>query len=79
MKHGGAEAILNSKSKFDRCKIPRLVLEELNEEESIRLEEQLLVEDRNLMEEQAKTWGQERLEVRKEDDRDGVKNQEDKE
>ena len=33
MKRGGAGAILNSKSEFYRCKFPRMILEDQDEEE----------------------------------------------
>ena len=51
MLRGGAGSILNSKSEFDRCKIPRHVLEEQDEEEIRKAE---MEEDRELVEEQAR-------------------------
>ena len=38
-RRGGAGMILNSKSEYNRCKIPRLVLEELDEDQ-IRADEE---------------------------------------
>ena len=46
MKRGGAGAILNSKSEFDRCKFPRMILEDQDEEESNSMEEQADAQDK---------------------------------
>ena len=70
MRRGGAGAILNSKSKFDRCRIPRLVLDdkEDSEEEVRRKEEQRLLEDKEAEEEQAEIWSTTRYNERRKDD-----------
>ena len=39
-RRGGQGAVLNSKSEFDRCRIPRLILEEHNQEQIKKLEEE---------------------------------------
>ena len=41
-RRGGAGLILNSKSEYNRCKIPRLVLEELDEEQIKAMEDKEL-------------------------------------
>ena len=68
-RRGGAGAILNSKSEFSRCKIPRLVLEDVDDEEE-QIQEQLDREEytRNV-EEQAEIWGAQALQERKDEDR----------
>ena len=43
-RRGGAGLILNSKSEYNRCKIPRLVLEELDEEQIKAMEDKELEE-----------------------------------
>ena len=70
MRRGGAGAILNSKSKFDRCRIPRLVLDdkEDSEEEVRRKEEQRLLKDKEAVEEQAEIWSTTRYNERRKDD-----------
>ena len=65
MLRGGAGAILNSKSEFDRCKIPRLILQDQDEEEIRKQEEQLLKEDIDSEEEQAEGWRLSKLKERK--------------
>ena len=50
---GGARRILNSKSEYDRCKIPRLVVKEQEED---KLEEKELEKAKRGLEEQAKRW-----------------------
>ena len=62
---GGAGMILNSKYEYDRCRIPRLVLEE---EEEDKLEEQELEVKKKNIKEQAKMWSSEKYnEKRKQD------------
>ena len=69
MRRGGAGAILNSKSEFDRCKIPRLVFEEEEDEEEIRKkQEQDIAREKEIIEEQAAAWGEARYNEMKEDD-----------
>ena len=57
-RRGGAGAILNSKSEFSRCKIPRLVLEEIDEEQAKEQERKDQEEDLARIEEQANIWGE---------------------
>ena len=66
MLRGGAGSILNSKSEFDRCKIPRLILEEQDEEEIRKAENQELERDREALEEQARLWGEQKTNERRE-------------
>ena len=54
MRRGGEGMVLNSKSEFDRCRIPRLQVEEQNEEELRKKEEQELEEDLMVIEEQSR-------------------------
>ena len=70
MRRGFAGAILNSKSEFDRCRIPRLVLDdkEDSEEEVRRKEEQRLLKDKEAVEEQAEIWSTTRYNERRKDD-----------
>ena len=67
-RRGGAGAILNSKSEYSRCKIPRLVLEDVDEEEEQRQEQQDREDYVRMVEEQANCWGATALQERKEDD-----------
>ena len=50
-RRGGEGSILNSKSEFNRCRIPRLVLEEIDEEQADELREAL-----ELLEQCEKAW-----------------------
>ena len=68
MERGGAGSILNSKSEFDRCRIPRLVMEEEDEEQIEKEQEEDLMNTRAAIEQQAKEWGAEAYDRRKEDD-----------
>ena len=68
-RRGGAGAILNSKSEFSRCRIPRLVLEEVDEEQERNQERKVEEEERLWVEEQVEKWGAMALRERKEDDR----------
>ena len=62
---GGAEMILNSKSEFDRCKIPKLVIEEQEED---KLEEKELENAKRGLEEQAKMWSTRKYKEKREQD-----------
>ena len=64
-RRGGAGMILNSKSEYDRCRIPRLVLEEQEED---KLEEQELETTKKNLEEQAKKWSTEKYNEKREQD-----------
>ena len=57
-RRGGAGSILNSKSEYDRCKIPRLVLEEVDEEQIKKDEEQEMREKMKLLDAEEKSWGE---------------------
>ena len=59
-KRGGEGQILNSKAKFDRCKIPRLVVEEQEEKEMEKQMEQELASTKKNIEEQASSWSSEK-------------------
>ena len=55
-----AGQILNSKAEFDRCRIPRLVIEELDEQEIDRMEEQQLKNLREELEKEMEIWTEKR-------------------
>ena len=58
-RRGGASQILNSRSEFNRCHIPRLVVEEEDEdsrEQRLKLEEQTRQEIAKIMEQDDITW-----------------------
>ena len=59
---------MNSKSEFDRCKIPRLQLEQIDEEELRSMGEQELMEDLNTLEEHSRKWSSRKYEERKKKD-----------
>ena len=61
--------ILNSKSEYDRCKIPRLQVEEQKEEEWTVEEQQDLEQAMNEIEEQSRLWSSKKYEERKKDDK----------
>ena len=48
-RRGGAGSILNSISEYDRCKIPRLVLEDIDEEQIKKEDEQEMREKMELL------------------------------
>ena len=68
-RRGGAGSILNSKAEFNRCRIPRLVVEEqdtkLLEEEQLR--EQKELED--FLDSQMEDWGSREIAVREQEDK----------
>ena len=70
---GGQGSILNSKAEFDRCYIPRLVVEEKDtkvmEQEELREHQQIL----ELLEEENKGWRQDKLETRTNRDREEIR------
>ena len=67
-RRGGAGMILNSKSEYDRCKIPRLIVEEeeVTEEQSM---EQQLREVQASIEEQATAWSNTKYKEQRDMDR----------
>ena len=67
-RRGGAGQILNSKSEYDRCHIPRLVVEEIEEEELKKQEEQELEMTMKNIEEQAKVWSNKKYNEKREAD-----------
>ena len=68
-RRGGAGSILNSKSEFDRCRIPRLVVEQEDEEETKKKLEEELQSDMDRIEEQANIWGAKQYSAKQEEDR----------
>ena len=56
--------ILNSKSKFNRCRIPRLIIEEVDEEQTKEQEERELREAIEQLEECERAWESQRLKER---------------
>ena len=68
MRRGGKGMVLNSKSEFERYRIPRLQVEEQNGEELRKKEEQELEEDLNIMEEQSREWSHKKYEERRNND-----------
>ena len=61
-RRGGAGMILNSKSEFDRCKIPRLVIEEQEEIEKLeKLEAEKLQERMTTLDLEEEAWGAEKI------------------
>ena len=69
MRRGGEGSILNSKSEFDRCKIPRLIVEEEDLEQIEREQKEELETRQKEIEEQAEVWQSSAYEKRREDDR----------
>ena len=63
-RRGGAGSILNSRAEFDRCRIPRLVVEEEDREQIDKQDQEDLEEDMNLIEEQARSWEDQTLSQR---------------
>ena len=76
MRRGGACSILNSKSEYDRCKIPRLVLEEEDEVEQKRQGERELQEDLDSIEEHAEAWGRIKFSEKQKEDKQRWSDQE---
>ena len=68
-RRGGGGSILNSKAEFDRCRIPRLVVEAQDQEEVKAMEEQERQEVQELLREQEEEWGSQRLLEREQLDR----------
>ena len=69
-RRGGGGSILNSKAEFDRCKIPRLVVEEQEEEPANAKEEQERKDaQEQILEEQIEEWGSQKLQEREQIDK----------
>ena len=68
-RRGGAGNILNSKSEYDRCRIPRLVLEEQDMEKITEEEEQEIAANCQIVEEQTNLWGSRKFREREQEDK----------
>ena len=66
-RRGGAGKILNSKAEYNRCRIPRLVIEEQDEELMREEEEKEIREAVEQLEEQEKAWGSTRIRAREQE------------
>ena len=53
--------MLNSRSEYDRCRIPRLVVEERDEEEIKTMEQAKVLENIKNRDREQRTWEQQRL------------------
>ena len=62
--------MLNSKSEFDRCRIPRLIVEEQDEEQIAKMEQEEIDRTRNQIEKQARTWENKTLSERSRKDKE---------
>ena len=69
-RRGGVGSILNSKSEFDRCRIPRLIVEEQDEEQIAKMEQEEIDRTRNQIEKQARTWENKTLSERSRKDKE---------
>ena len=69
-RRGGAGSILNSKAEYDRCRIPRLIVEEQDLDEIRKEEEQEISRNSEALEEQEIIWGSQRLLEREQEDRE---------
>ena len=68
-RRGGAGSILNSKAEYDRCRIPRLIVEEQDLDGIRKEEEQEISRNSEALEEQEIIWGSQRLLEREQEDR----------
>ena len=68
-RRGGAGSILNSKTEYDRCRIPRLVVQEEDEEEIAKKEEQEIININKELEEESRVWGRRKFEERSQEAR----------
>ena len=66
-RRGEAGKILNSKAEYNRCRIPRLVIEEQDEELMREEEEKEIREAVEQLEEQEKAWGSTRIQAREQE------------
>ena len=69
-RRGGAGSILNSKAEYDRCRIPRLIVEEQDLDGITKEEEQEISRNSEALEEQEIIWGSQRLLEREQEDRE---------
>ena len=63
-RRGGAGCILNNKAEYNRCKIPRLVLEEEDDEQTLRNEEQDRQQALKWLEDCEHAWSDQKTEER---------------
>ena len=68
-RRGGQGSILNSKAEYDRCYIPRLVVEEKDTKEQDLLEEQEARRNRELINDEFEKWDSRMMKNRREQDR----------
>ena len=66
-RRGGAGMILNSKSEFNRCRIPRLIIEEVDEEQTKEQEERELREAIEQLDECERAWENQRSKIREQE------------
>ena len=71
---GGGGSILNSKAEFDRCRIPRLIVEEQDHDKLDKLEEQEQKEVQELLDEQLEDWGSDKIKERGQKDKENRSN-----
>ena len=71
---GGGGSILISKAKFDRCRIPRLIVEEQDHDKLDKLEEQEQKEVQELLDEQLEDWGSDKIKEREQKDKENRSN-----
>ena len=69
-RRGGAGMILNSKSEYNRCKIPRLVIEEVDEEQQEKDEARELQSTLELLNRYEEEWGSQMTTIREQEIRD---------
>ena len=66
-RRGGARSILNSKSEYNRCRIPRLVMKEIDEEQIAEQEARELEEASEQLEACRRAWEQQRTVAREQE------------
>ena len=66
-RRGGQGAVLNSKAEFDRCRIPRLILEEHDQEQAKKYEEEREEQLTTALDMEHKTWERSRIRERAEE------------
>ena len=65
---------MNSKTEYDRCRIPRLVVQEEDEEEIAKKEEQEITDINRELEEESKEWGSRKFVERNQEARRKARN-----
>ena len=60
-RRGGEGAVLNSKSEYSRCRIPRLIVEEQDLEEANKKEQEQEIEMIRKLDKNQRTWEQQKL------------------